>query len=371
MADLPSLLSPFPSSKALSSDILRTPDQKRLTQSRPPSPSNGSNGSIDYVPGEPGTDLTRASVYDFLTSELDTPILDQLYNHLWSVARKSGKSIDPLNKQRVKAREIVATEDASLHLVWHRDKIYIKPMPLCLLNYDFWTTFLPRPIAYTTSLDRTVSASVLHPPEQMFDRKIALGFMRSYALLVRHHVDFRLACESHLLPARLDWTKWSEFIVHFRSIEDEDIARRYHYGQLRLSRLNWAVRWFRPSSAETKWFYAVPLWSIGMYVERTIAPLLFGFASLSLVLSSMQVLLSVPDDGLGPFHVDAASLSVMNKAFWVFSIIILLLTGLTWVLLFVIPVGAFFWQFTWGFQHRDKSVKAGSMPVNQRVTAKV
>jgi hypothetical protein len=364
MAGLPSLLSPFPLSKALSNDILRTPDQERLTQPRPSSPSNRSNKSIDYVPGEPGTDLTRASVYGFLTSELNTPILDQLYQHLWSVARKSGTSIDALNKQRVKARAIVATEDASLHLVWHRDKIYVKPMPLCLLNHDFWIKYLPRPDADTRSLDPSVSASVPHPSEQVFDRKIALGFMRSYALLVRHHADFRLAYESHLFPAELDWTKWSEFIVHFRSIEDEDVAPRYHYGQLRLSRLNWAVRLFRPSSAETKWFYAVPYWSIGMYVERTIAPLLFVFASLSLVLSSMQVLLSVPEDGLGSFHLDAASLSAMNKAFWVFSIIILLLAGLIWALLLVFPVGGYLWQFTWGFQHRDKSVKEGSMPGN-------
>jgi hypothetical protein len=33
-----------------------------------------------------------------------------------------------------KAREVVATEDAKLHLMWHYNKIYIKPMPLCLLR---------------------------------------------------------------------------------------------------------------------------------------------------------------------------------------------------------------------------------------------
>jgi hypothetical protein len=179
--------------------------------------------------------------------------------------------------------------------------------------------------------------------------------MRSYALLVRHHVDFVLARDAHLFPIQFDWADWSEFIAHFRHIEDEDVARRYHYGQLRLSRLNWAVRLFRPSSAQTKWFYAIPHWSTEMYVERAIAPLLFGFASLSLVLSSMQVLLAIPDDGLGSIHVNASSLSVMKQAFWVFSIIILLLSGLIWALLFAVPAGVFVWQITWGFQNREKT----------------
>ncbi|KNG46427.1 kinesin light chain [Stemphylium lycopersici] len=254
MDGLSSPLSPFPLSKALSKDRLKTPSQDPLTQPQSPSLSDESNESIGHVPGEPGTDLTRASVCDFLTSELNTPVLDQLYNHLWCVARKSGKSIDPINRQRTKAREIIATEDASLHLVWHRDRIYIKPMPLCLLNHDFWTTFL---------------ASPPRPLEPGFDRKIALGFMRSYALLVRHHLDFVLARDAHLFPAQFEWAEWSEFIAHFRRLEDEDVAPRYHYGQLRLSRLNWAVRLFRPSIAQTKWFYMIPYWSTAVDAIQT------------------------------------------------------------------------------------------------------
>ncbi|CAN9282116.1 unnamed protein product [Alternaria alternata] len=182
MDALSSPLSPFPLSKALSNDRLKTPSQEHVSQPWPSSSSDEANRSISHVPGEPGTDLTRASVRDFLTSELNTPVLDQLYNHLWCVARKSGKSIDPINRQRMKLREIVATEDASLHLVWHRDRIYIKPMPLCLLNHDFWTTFLALPVT-DTAPDQPASTRSQSPLEPGFDRRIALGFMRSYALL--------------------------------------------------------------------------------------------------------------------------------------------------------------------------------------------
>ncbi|KAF1835031.1 hypothetical protein BDW02DRAFT_638908 [Decorospora gaudefroyi] len=335
--------------------LARSPERVRepLTQPRPSSPSDELNRSIGYVPGEPGTELTRAS----------------LYNHLWCVARKSGKSIDPINRQRIKAREIVATEDASLHLVWHRDRIYIKPMPLCLLNHDFWTTFLALPVTTDTVPDQPAPTSPQPPLEPVFDRRIALGFMRSYALLVRHHVDFVLARDAHLFPAPFGWAEWSGFIAHFRGLEDEDVAPRYHYGQLRLSRLNWAVRLFRPSLAQTKWFYAIPCWSTAMYVERAIAPILFGFASLSLVLSFMQVLLAVPDDGLGWSRVDTSSLLAMKRAFWVFSMMVLLLSGLIWALLFTVPACALIWQMRWGFQNRGKPERPRS--TGQTIVAKV
>jgi len=317
-------------------------------------PHDDMNTSIDHIPGEPGIALTEACVCDFLSSQLDTTLLDELYNHLWLVARKSGKSIDPLNKQRVKTREIVAAEDIRLHLVWRRNKIYIKPMPLCLLNFDFWTTYLPLPAEDTTPHEGNF-VSQQRPSKPIYDRKAALGFMRSYALLVRHHVDFILARESHLFPTDFKWEEWSEFIAPFRHIEDEDVANRYHYGQLRLSRLDWTVRLFRPSSAATLWFYELPFWSTGMYVERAIAPFLFSFASLSLVLSAMQVLVSIPEEGLGFHSTGASSLAAMKLAFWTFSVMMLLLLSLVWILLFVIPVGVLVWQLSWGFKHRGKT----------------
>ena len=92
-----------------------------------------------------------------------------------------------------------------------------------------------------------------------------------------------------------------------------------------------------------------------MYVERAVAPLIFGFASLSLALSSMQILRSVPHEELGFKHLDASSLVDMRRGFWVFSAIILLLSGLVWALLFVIPFSVLIWQLAWGFRNRGWS----------------
>jgi hypothetical protein len=364
---------PFPRPNALAKQHLSPPSSSGEGTSNKPSPSplnSDSNTPVNHVPGAPGIDLSQDSVCKFLSSELNTPLLDELYNDLWLVARKSGQSIEPLNRQRVKAREIVATEDAYLHLVWQHNIIYVKPMPLCLLNYDFWKIYLPLPIENTGS-DESISTSQQHLSTPMFDRRVALGFMRSYALLVRHHLDFMLARESHLFPLKLEWEEWSEFIAHFRHIEDEEVANRYHYGQLRLTRLNWAVRLFRPSSARRKLYYELPYWSIGMYVEQAVAPLLFLFASLSLVLSSMQVLLSVPEEGLNLNRVDASSLAVMRRVFWVFSVMVLLLLGLVWVLLFVIPSGGLIRQLAWGFKNRGKTNTGGLVQRKQEATTKV
>lgn len=361
MTGLHSLPWPFPRSRALANQRLSSfpSSDKASLKIPPPSPSQAdANTIIDHIPGEPGIALTAAGVCDFLNSQLNTPILDELYTRLWLVARKCGKSVEPLNRQRVKAREIVAVEDIHLHLVWRHNRIYIKPMPLCLLNFDFWTMYLPLPIGDTTSHEGN-SASQQRPLKPMYDRKAALGFMRSYALLVRHHIDFVLACESHLFPTNFEWEKWSEFITHFRHIDDEDVAVRYHYGQLRLSRLDWVVRLFHPASAATSWFYEIPHSSTGVYIERATTPLIFGFASLSLALSAMQVLVSIPGEGLHHSGIGVSSLITIGQAFSVFSVIVLLLSALIWILLFVIPVGALIWQLLWGFKNRGRTGKLG------------
>ncbi|KAB8276900.1 hypothetical protein BDV30DRAFT_223895 [Aspergillus minisclerotigenes] len=199
----------------------------------------------------------------FLAQELNTPVLDELYPRLWL-----------------------------LHLVWHRDKFYIKPLPECLLNHDFWT-----------------------------------GHLSSHGT----NKHFALAHVNHLIPETVTWNAWCQFIQHFRHCEDTQVAKRYHYGQLRLSRLNWAVRLFQPPSAKTIWFYDVPYWSIQTYLQRIAAPLIFGFASISLVLSSMQVILSISTDE-----------------------ITLGAVGLVWTLLLVTPLAVLFWQVSWGFKNRKQ-----------------
>jgi hypothetical protein len=315
-----------------------------------------------HIPGQPTVPLDQAIVDAFLAQELNTPVLDELYPRLWCVARKSGASIHPLHLQKAKGRDIVPTENPQLHLIWYHDKIYVKPIPECLLNHDFWTAYLSSSMGNEPPRAKgsPKGEKVFNPT---FDRSIALGFLRSYAHLIQHRSDFTLAREHQLVPDNVDWIKWSQFIHHFRHIEDAQIANRYHYGQMRLSRLNWAVRLFRPRSASIVWFYEIPYWSTELYVQRAIAPLIFGFASISLVLSSMQVVLAAPADELGFGLLGASGVQAMKRAFWVFSIITLFLSGFVWILLFLIPLSVLAWQLSWGYKNRGKEIVSRPMVV--------
>ena len=311
---------PFPELCALNTEHLAHPDScgQNFT-----SPANETE-LISYVPGDPTVSLHPADVSVHLSTQLETRLLDELYNRLWLVARKFGHSINTLHVQRIKGRNIVPSEDPRLYLVWQHDKIYIKPLPVYLLNYDFWETYLRLP--EKTKADSTSSSSASVTPN--FDRSVAVGFLRSYAFLINNRLDFILAKDSRLIPEDVNWIKWSKFIINFRKVEDDQVAKRYHYGQLRLSRLNWVVRLFRPKHASTVWFYKIPHWSITEYMTRAIFPLLFVFASISLALSSMQVALSVPVDWLWFQRPDGSGLRYMSRAFWVFSIGVLLLSGI-------------------------------------------
>ncbi|KAK3937547.1 hypothetical protein QBC46DRAFT_392479 [Diplogelasinospora grovesii] len=242
--------------------------------------------------------------------------------------------------QRAKGRNIVPTEDPRLHLVWDRDKIYIKPVPMFLLNHDFWTIYLPpseRVPCSKSSPAPSESATIA------FDRSVAVGFLRSYSLLMSHRLDFAIAKESHLIPDDVDWLQWSRFICHFRRVGDVAVAKRFHYGQLRLSRLNWAVRIFRPRHAGTMWFYEIPHWSMTEFVAKAMLPLVFVFASVSLVLSSMQVALAVPSEALWS-GISEDGLQRLRRAFWVFSIVAVLLWAVVWMLLLGIPLVVLAWQ---------------------------
>jgi hypothetical protein len=337
---------PFPESCALNTErlALRHASQQ---QSSPPEITS-------YIPGNPSVGLDRTEVTAYLSTELATQVLNELYDRLWLVARKSGDSIDALHVQKVRGRTIIPCEDPRLHLLWQHGKIYIKPLPACLLNHEFWSTYLCLP----SNLEANTTEVSTELATLTTNRSVAIGFLRSYVFLIKHQLDFIFAQESHLIPDELDWISWSKFIGSFRCIEDEQVAKRYHYGQLRLSRLNWIVRLFQPQHSSTGWFYEIPHWSITEYITQATIPLLFLFASVSLALSSMQVALSVPADALWFRPLDRFTLSSMSRAFWVFSITILVLTAVIWSLLFCIPLLGLLRQLTWGFRKERERAKA-------------
>jgi hypothetical protein len=252
------------------------------------------------IPNEPLLANLEVLVNEFLGNELRCPVLDELHPHLWLVAKKLGSHIDSLHEQVMKQRVLTVTEKSSLHMIWYYNIIYLKPMPHCLLNYNFWNTYLsPQQQQRSQQLQQQSQAQHYEIDLLSPTSRAALGFLRSYGFLIRYESDFLLAQQANLIPKHLTYTKFQLFIDPFRHLPDEAVAPRYHYGQIRLTRLNYAVRIFRPESTGHRfpWHYQEFYWQTGSYVERSVTPLLFIFASLSVVLSAMQVTLAAQGQG--------------------------------------------------------------------------
>jgi len=195
----------------------------------PPShspPATPTTGSMPFDSGAiPGRPIVPTDTAEYVRKELVTARLDRIFLHLWWAGRPG--NISPLHAQKMMKRDIVLTENVGLHLVWFDTTYYVKPLPEWLLNWHFYDRVL------CNNKDLMLAAN---------------GFLRTYIRLVQHPSDFRIARELGLLPACLDtWEAWSGIVASVRElddIEDIEVSKRYHYGELRLRRLNQIYRAF-------------------------------------------------------------------------------------------------------------------------------
>jgi hypothetical protein len=259
-----------------------------------------------------------------LTCELKTEVLDDLYDHLWLVAKKEGRHIDSLHEQLIKKRTITVAEHPRLHLVWYYDTVYLKPIPDYLLNHTIWSTYLC-----------SAAAQQAQDQQRTYNRKAALGFLRSYGLLIQHESDFIIAKQANLVPKGVSFVKFQKFIKPFRELSDGDVSPRYHYGQFRLTRLNYAVRFFRPPSTKRTfpWNYQEQYWQTSQYLQRFGAPLAFAFAILSLILSSMQVVLAALGQNAWAAFVQVSWGFSVAVIIFAASPVFIAVLGVAWVLL--------------------------------------
>ncbi|KAL2153845.1 hypothetical protein VTH82DRAFT_2520 [Thermothelomyces myriococcoides] len=236
-----------------------------------------------YLPGQPrirldqpthNRDGNKDKLLEYLQKCHNTDGLDELlpFMRYIFVQTPAYTHIMPLHHQKSHAREIRVTESAGLHLVWYYELIFIKPIPAYFYSQPFWE--------YLQNADPKLYSA-------------CLGFMRSYYMLIQYSIDFDLACELRLIPPKSDgnrptYEEWCDFIEPFSQVSDDAVNRRYHYGELRLTRINRAAVLFKFNLA---YFHIYPQW--GSFLEHTLAPIITIFAVLSVVLNSMQVSLAV------------------------------------------------------------------------------
>ncbi|KAM3451505.1 hypothetical protein NHJ6243_009579 [Beauveria neobassiana] len=114
------------------------------------------------------------------------------------------------------------TEQMDMHLVWTAGRVFLKPIPRFLLKPGFWTVYL-----------------VCADGRRQILRQRALGFLYSYAALLSHESDFRIAKDEYLLPPEVLWSA-RRILVEQLDMERvyPNVDRRFIHGELRLSRLN-------------------------------------------------------------------------------------------------------------------------------------
>ena len=215
------------------------------------------------VPGQPALDVDDVStLVAFLEQDLLTLNLDKMSPYLWMMSTPSSSHIKPLHRQLVKGRKIVITEEPRLHLLWLQDRIFIKPIPLYLLSHHFWT-------------DTLLSNSPELRKEQRLLARASFRFIRTYLHLIRHESDLRIAQQGDtpLLPKNISWEDICRFLSDLKVISDMDVTPRYHFGELRLSRLN-----FYSKFVLGKFHYERLHVQYGSYFSQFYGPLLLCLA---------------------------------------------------------------------------------------------
>lgn len=166
----------------------------------------------------------RDEVHRFLRAFLDLSRFNGIRKILWLIAVHGAPR--SLYYQKFLRREIVIAEELDLHLVWAKSRIFIKPLPDFLLNYDFW------------------EAHISCEPQL---HRAACGLLYSYCGLIRFAYDLHVAQECHLVNESLDYRAWTKFartiLPNLNPKDSTTMDTRFQYGELRLHRLDTIYRY--------------------------------------------------------------------------------------------------------------------------------
>lgn len=225
----------------------------------------------------PGEYTPIANTQAFLLMSLTQAKTEAIFRHLWFAGTPG--NFRALHEQRVFRRTVITCEDPSLHLVWFNDAIYMKPLPPCLMNYEFFKGFVC-------------------PSKEIFS--LACGLLYSYTHLIRYESDFRIAIDEGLLRGTdLTWAKWQRFRLSVMSFLDSNpstVNKRYRYGELRLDRLNiiHSLKFL-----EFKGYFNT-FTRYSPYLSRYFSAVFLIFAFASVSLNAMQVAIQQNSTSLSP-----------------------------------------------------------------------
>ncbi|KAF2270192.1 hypothetical protein CC78DRAFT_550480 [Lojkania enalia] len=220
------------------------------------------NGQIELVEGD---------IKGFLEKELDLSRLNIIHGHLWMAGRPL--RAHPLHRYKLMGFELLHTQQMDLHLLKFSNKLLVKPLPEWMLSYDFWKEHICG-------------------SEKSHLYKSASGFIVSWVWLLCTPLDLKLAHDQSLLPSFVTWHWWKDFIQDFYKHIDmnalDQVNMRYHFGDLRLGRINSIYRSrFLFTHFVRGYLYGYNRYAV--FFQRNFGWILVVFVFFSLVLSAMQV----------------------------------------------------------------------------------
>jgi hypothetical protein len=203
-------------------------------------------------------------------------------------------------------REIVVVDRMDLHLLWNNDgRIFIKPIPRFLLDPIFWNDNLRCPdVCVCENRGAVVNDGgavgrlpANHGPSLAAGcrgslRKVALGFLYTYACLISSESDFFVANENRLLPRKekdstIEWADWKELARELLENHHPDkVHPRFLRAELRLSRINTINRFTRLPPFDP---YLRGWRNYGSLFRDNLAWMAAATVFIALVLTAMQV----------------------------------------------------------------------------------
>lgn len=222
----------------------------------------------------------------FFKKEFGIERLHKIHKWLFLVGRPMPPR--PLHYQKAVKRDIIVHEQFDLHLVLDDKRMFLKPIPGYLFDPTFWDENLSCQEQCAAAQGSTQGASGTETGEEvpLCDRceiyKCALGFMISYASLITYESDLHIAKDAHLVPNALDWPAWRRLVKKLLTPANKrNINKRYTYGELKLTRLNWIYR----CTLKSPYGYN----TYNNFWHDNYARIVSLFAFIALVLTAMQV----------------------------------------------------------------------------------
>lgn len=222
----------------------------------------------------------------FLRNELSVGRLDEMLQPLWFAGAKHAPR--QLHFQVAVGREIVVVHRMDLHLIWDNNgRIFLNPIPRFLLDPYFCKENLDCP--YGCMCPGYLAPSCAGREEL---RKIALGFLYSYACLISSETDFSLANEKFLLPQKttglaMEWEEWKTIArAILNAHEPDNVHLRFLRAELRLSRINTINRLTRFPPFQS---YLRGWNKYGSFYRDNLAWMAVTTVFIALVLAAMQV----------------------------------------------------------------------------------